>query len=244
MQWREEGILLSVRTHGESAAIIETFTPSHGRHAGVVRGGASRRLAPVLQPGAQLDLVWRARLEDHIGAYVVEPVRSRAAASLGDRMALAGLNAVTSLLLFSLPEREAHPTLYRRTEALLDLLGQGDIWPLAYLQWELALLEDLGFGLDLSGCAVMGPQANDLSYVSPRSGRAVSRAGAGEWADRLLPLPPCLLGHGDARDSEIAEGFRTTGHFLRTRLAPQLGNRLLPEARQRYVDRFAALVAR
>ncbi|UXX84479.1 DNA repair protein RecO [Roseovarius pelagicus] len=244
MEWREEGILLSVRTHGENAAIIETFTPSHGRHAGIVRGGTSRRMAPILQPGAQLDLVWRARLEDHIGAYKVEPVRSRASASLGDRMALAGLNAVTALLLFSLPEREAHPYLYRRTEALLDLLGQGDIWPLAYLQWELALLEELGFGLDLSGCAVMGVQANDLSYVSPRSGRAVSRAGAGEWADRLLPLPPCLMGHGNASDSEIADGFRTTGHFLRNHLAPQLGNRPLPEARQRFVDRFAVSTTR
>ncbi|RKF14692.1 DNA repair protein RecO [Roseovarius spongiae] len=244
MEWRDQGILLSARGHGESAAIIEVLTPAHGRHAGVVRGGASRRLAPVLQPGAQLDLAWRARLEEHLGAFTVEPVRSRAAASLGDRLALAGLNAVTALLLFGLPEREAHPTLYRRTEALLDLLGQGEVWPLAYLQWELALLEELGFGLDLSGCAVMGPAANDLSYVSPRSGRAVSRAGAGEWADRLLPLPPCLMGQGGAPDAEIVDGLRTTGHFLHTHLAPELGDRPLPEARQRFVDRFAARAAR
>ncbi|SLN58570.1 DNA repair protein RecO [Roseovarius litorisediminis] len=243
MEWRDQGILLSSRTHGETSAIIEVLTPSRGRHAGVVRGGTSRKLAPVLQPGAQLDLAWRARLEDHLGTFQVEPLRSRAAASMGDRLALAGLNAVTALLLFSLPEREAHPALYRRTEMLLDLLGQGEVWPLAYLNWELALLEELGFGLDLSACAVNGAKANDLSYVSPRTGRAVSRAGAGEWADRLLPLPPCLLGQGPAPDSEIVEGFRLTGYFLRNRLAPELGHKPLPEARQRFVDRFEARIS-
>lgn len=237
MEWRDQGILLSSRRHGESAAIIEVFTLDHGRHAGVVRGGASRKIAPILQPGAQLDVTWRARLEDHIGSYTVEPIRSRAGA-LSDRQALAGLNAVTALLLFALPEREAHPKLYARSTALLDLLGDQDIWPLAYLQWELALLEETGFGLDLSTCAVLGHQANDLSFVSPRSGRAVSRAGAGEWAAKLLPLPPCLMGHGPAPDHEIAEGFRTTGHFLREHLAPAMGHKPLPEARARFVESF------
>ena len=239
MEWRDTGILLSSRTHGETTVIIEAFTPSRGRHAGVVRGGVSRKLAPVLQPGAQLDLTWRARLEDHIGTFTVEPLRSRAAVAMGDRLALAGLNAVTALLLFCLPERESHARLYEATETLLDLLGQGDVWPLAYLQWELGLLDEMGFGLDLSGCAVQGRKANDLSYISPRTGRAVSRAGAGEWADRLLPLPPCLLGHGPAPDTEIAEGFRVTGHFLHSQLAPELGHKPLPEARQRFIDRFA-----
>src|SRR6056297_405876 len=174
MEWRDQGILLSTRTHGETSAIIEVFTPGHGRHAGVVRGGVSRRMAPVLQPGAQLDLTWRARLEDHIGAFTVEPMRSRMAASMGDRLSLAGLNAVTALLLFCLPEREAHRKLYGKAEQLLDLLAQSEIWPLAYLHWEMTLLEDMGFALDLSRCAVMGAQANDLSYVSPRTGRARS----------------------------------------------------------------------
>jgi DNA repair protein RecO (recombination protein O) len=242
MDWRDQGILLSSRRHGESAAIIEVFTLDHGRHAGVVRGGASRKIAPILQPGAQLDVTWRARLEDHIGSYTVEPLRSRAAA-MSDRQALSGLNAVTALLLFALPEREAHPALYARSTALLDLLGDQDLWPLAYLQWELALLEETGFGLDLSTCAVLGHGANDLSYVSPRSGRAVSRAGAGEWAAKLLPLPPCLMGHGPAPDTDIAEGFRTTGHFLREHLAPALGNKPLPEARARFVDGFTRRIA-
>lgn len=237
MEWRDQGILLSSRRHGETSAIIEVFTPSQGRHAGIVRGGTSRKIAPILQPGAQLDLMWRARLEDHIGAFAVEPVRSRAAIAMGGRLALAGLNAVTALISFSLPEREAHLPLYSRTEALLDLLGQDEIWPLAYLQWELSLLTELGYGLDLSECAVTGSK-DDLIYVSPKSGRAVSREGAGEWADRLLPLPNVLRGVGAADDTEIVQGFRTTGHFLETRLAADLGSRPLPEARARYVEAF------
>jgi DNA repair protein RecO (recombination protein O) len=243
MDWRDQGILLSSRRHGESAAIIEVFTKDHGRHAGVVRGGASRKIAPILQPGAQLDLAWRARLEDHIGTFTVEPLRSRAGVAMADRQALAGLNAVTALLSFALPEREAHTALYARSETLLDLLEDQDLWPLAYLQWELALLEETGFGLDLSSCAVLGHGANDLSYVSPRSGRAVSSAGAGEWAARLLPLPPCLMGQGPAPDAEIAQGYITTGHFLREHLAPALGGKPLPEARQRFVDGFVRRLA-
>ncbi|ARE82817.1 DNA repair protein RecO [Roseovarius mucosus] len=243
MDWRDQGILLNSRRHGESSVIIEVFTPERGRHAGVVRGGASRKMAPVLQPGAQLDLEWRARLEDHIGTFRVEPLKSRAW-TMGDRMALAGLNAVCALLLFVLPEREAHAELYRKTLILLDILDQPEIWTLAYLNWEMALLEEMGFGLDLRRCAVLGEKANDLSYISPKTGRAVSRAGAGEWANRLLPLPPCLMGHGPAPDAEILQGFEVTGHFLNNHLAPQLGNRALPEARARYVARFAAEVAK
>ncbi|MFP4275637.1 MAG: DNA repair protein RecO [Paracoccaceae bacterium] len=234
MEWREEGILLTARPHGESAAIIEVFTEARGRHAGVVRGGASRRTAPLLQPGAQLDLAWRARLEEHIGSFTVEPLRSRAGAALGDRRALAGLSAVTAMLAFCLPERAPHPALYRESAALLDLLPQRELWPLAYLRWELRLLEEMGYGLDLSACAVTGA-TEGLVFVSPRSGRAVSSAGAGEWSARLLPLPPCLLGHGAAEDAEVALALATTGHFLHHHLAPQLGDRPLPEARERFV---------
>jgi DNA repair protein RecO (recombination protein O) len=243
MEWRDEGLLLAVRPHGESAAIIEVFTEAHGRHAGVVRGGASRRIAPILQPGAQLDVTWRARLEEHIGSFTVEPVRSRAAAALADRRALAGLSAVTALLAFCLPERAAHPALYRRSVALMDLLPEAELWPLAYLRWELALLEEMGFGLDLSACAVTGA-TEGLAFVSPKSGRAVTRAGAGGWADRLLPLPPCLLGEGEAADAEVALALATTGHFLHHHLAPQIGERPLPQARQRFVDLLSRQGAR
>lgn len=235
MEWRGQGILLSSRRHGESAAIIEVFTEEQGRHAGVVRGGASRKIAPVLQPGAQLDVSWRARLEDHIGSYQVELLRSRAAAAMSGRLALAGLNAVTTLLCFALPERESHPQLYRITEHLLDLLGQDEIWSLAYLRWEMSLLEETGFGLDLSECAVTGATEN-LIYVSPKTGRAVSKQGAGEWAERLLPLPRCLRGEGPAPDEEVITALGTTGYFLETKLAPALGHKPLPDARARLID--------
>ncbi len=239
MDWRDTGILLNTRKHGETSLIIEVFTAEHGRHSGVLRGGTSRKLAPHLQPGAQLDLAWRARLEDHIGSFTAEPQRSRAAAAFADRLALAGLNAVTALLAFCLPDREPHPALYARSEALLDLLDRPDVWPLAYLQWELALLEDMGFGLDLSVCAVTGA-TEGLTHVSPRSGRAVTRQGAGEWADRLLPLPPVLLGQGDATDTEIARALATTGYFMENRLAHELRDRPLPIAREAFVTRLTA----
>ncbi len=238
MEWRDQGILLGVRRHGETSAIIDVFTENHGRHAGVVRGGSSRKIAPILQPGAQLDVVWRARLEDHLGSYQVEPIRSRAAAAMGSRLALAGgLNAVSGVLSFCLPEREVHGGLYRRTEQLMDLLGEDALWPLAYLRWELALLDEMGFGLDLTRCAATGAREG-LLYVSPKTGRAVSAKGAGDWADRLLPLPPVMLGEGDASDREIAQGFETTGYFLRHKLAQELVHKPLPEARQRFVDQF------
>lgn len=240
IEWRDEGALLKVRKHGETSAIIEVFTAAHGRAAGVVRGGTSRKIAPLLQPGAQLDVTWKARLENHLGSFTIEPVRSRTAQVMTDRLALAGLNAVTGLLAFVLPERSDYPALYTRTIQLLDLLGQTDVWPLAYLQWEIALLEEMGFGMDLSACAVRGNN-EDLCYVSPRTGRAVSREAAGPWADKLLPLPPILLGKGAGEVAETVQALRTTGHFLANHLAPSLGDRALPEARQRFVDTLTRL---
>lgn len=233
MDWREEAVLLTFRHHGESAAIVEVFTEGHGRHAGIVRGGGSRKMAPVLQPGTQVDATWRARLEDHLGTFTIEPVRSRAHL-MSDRKTLAGLNAMTALLSFALPEREPHAALYARTLAVLDMM-EGEFWPLAYLRWELALLEDMGFGLDLTSCAATGA-IEGLVYVSPKTGRAVTRAGAGEWADKLLPLSPALLGQGDGSADDLRSGLRVTGHFLETRLAPALGTKPLPQARQRLVD--------
>jgi DNA repair protein RecO (recombination protein O) len=232
--WADEGIVLSVRPHGETSAIVEVLTATHGRHAGVVRGGTGRRLSPALQPGAQVAVDWKARLDDHLGSYTIEPVRSRAAQAMGGRLALAGLNAVVALLLACLPERDPHPALYIRTVALLDLLGQDDVWPLAYLQWECALLEEMGFALDLTVCAVTGG-IDELAYVSPKSGRAVSRQGAGDWAARLLPLPPVLRGEGAASGAEVALALGTTGHFIAHRLLAQSGDRPVPAARGRLV---------
>ena len=237
IEWRDEGAVLAVRQHGETSAIVEVFTAAHGRHAGVVRGGVGRKLAPVLQPGAQVQVVWAARLDEHLGSFTVEPLRSRAGA-MGDRLALAGLNAVTGLLSLTLPERDPHPELYQRTIALLDLLDQTDLWPLAYLHWELALLEDMGFGLDLTRCAVTGVTAG-LIYISPKTGRAVSAAGAGDWADRMLALPPVLLGDGDATQADIVAGLGITGHFIEHRLLKGSGDKAMPAARARLIQTMA-----
>ncbi len=191
MDWRDEGILIAARRHGESAAIIEVLTRDHGRHSGVVRGGAGRRMTPVLQPGARLMVEWSARLEEHIGVFRVDPIGSWTAAIMGDRAALATLGAVTALIAVSLPERDAHPELYARSLALVEALGGAPDWPARYAAWELALLAELGFGLDLASCALTGGTA-DLVWVSPKSGRAVSRAAGAPWAGRLLALPGFL----------------------------------------------------
>jgi DNA repair protein RecO (recombination protein O) len=238
MDWQDQGTLLSMRPHGEASAIIEVFTAAHGRHAGVVRGGASRRMAPVLQPGAHLAVAWRARLSDHIGSFTVEPMRSRAAV-MEDAGRLATLTAICAMLRTALPERESHPGLWADTVALLDGLATGARGPADYLGWEVRLLAELGFGLDLSACAVTGAR-EDLAFVSPRTGRAVSRAGAGDWADRLFPLPACLTG-GAVGPGDVAQGLAITGHFLVRELAPMLAGRPLPEARARLVERMARM---
>lgn len=239
MDWRDEGVLISVRRHGESAAIVEVFTAEHGRHSGVVRGGGSRRMAPILQPGAQVAVEWSARLEEHIGTFRVDPTRSRAGV-MTDGVALAALGSVLGLVAVALPERAAHPGLYATTVALLDGLEHDSDWPAAYARWELDLLGELGFGLDLSACAVTGTEV-DLAYVSPRTGRAVSHAGAGEWQSRLLPLPSFLLRGGSAGGAAMADALALSGYFLERRLAPTLNRERLPPARGRAV---AAILGR
>ncbi|MDP5305885.1 DNA repair protein RecO [Paracoccus spongiarum] len=241
MQWQAEGTVIARRPHGETAIIIDVLTAEHGRHAGLVPGGASRKRAAMLQPGARLDLRWRARSDDQLGHFSAEPVRLRSGL-MADPLALAGLNAICALLVFSLPERDPHPLLARETEALLDAIEAGTDWPPAYLRWEMRLLDEMGFGLDLGRCAVTGAR-DGLVYVSPRSGRAVSRQGAGDWADRLLPLPALLGGAGDNRGGGVIEGLAITGHFLGSRLAAELVGRRLPPARDRLVQRLAAAAA-
>jgi DNA repair protein RecO (recombination protein O) len=233
MEWRDQALVLSTRPHGETSVILEVFTPAHGRHAGVVRGGTSRRLTPHLQAGSQLDVTWRARLDDHLGSFAVEPLQSRAGL-MADRRALAGLNAVCALLTVALPEREPHAALYGATQTLLDaLLGLPD-WPQIYVRWELGLLEELGFALQLGTCAVTG-LSHDLGYVSPKTGRAVSRGAAGAWVDKLLPLP---AGMGTGK-TDVPAALAITGHFLQRELAPILNGRALPEARARLMAQLA-----
>lgn len=240
MDWQDEGIVIATARHGEHAMRLEVLTAEHGRHAGLVPGGAGRRMAPHLQPGACLKLAWRARLEEHLGTFRAEPLPGPGA-PLEDARALAGLASVCALLRLALAERVPMPALYARSRALIAAMAAGLDWPPFYVLWELHLLEDLGYGLDLSACAVTG-QREGLVYVSPRSGRAVSREGAGDWGPRLLALPGfCLAAGGPQPDAtDVAAGLTLTGHFLSERLVPALGARALPAARGRLLDRLAA----
>jgi len=245
MDWRDEGILLTARRHGESTAIVEVLTLAHGRHAGVVRGGAGRRLAPVLQPGSRLSLEWSARIEEHIGTFRVDPIGAQtAAAIMADAAALATLGAVTSLIVATLPERDAHPDLYQRSRELIEALGTKLDWTARYAAWEMALLAELGFGLDLRTCAVTAAH-DDLVWVSPRSGRAVSRAAGAPWADRLLPLPTFLRDgwNSPPKPADVAAGLALTGFFLEERVAPGLPRETLPAARARAVAAISRMVS-
>ena len=234
MEWQGTGVIISVRKHGETSTIVDVLTESHGRHAGLVRGGAGRKLAPTLQPGTQVDVEWRARLEDHLGNYNIEPTQSRATI-LSDRLALPAMGSVCALVNFAFPERMALPCLYIATVNLFDRMAAGGAWLSDYALWEYALLEELGYGLDLDSCAATGVQ-QDLIYVSPKSGRAVSRAAGADWADRMLPLPRFLRAQTATKEAtEVLNALRTTGYFLERRLAPALGNRPLPDARVRFL---------
>lgn len=238
MEWRDEGILLAVRSHGEANAIIEVLTTANGRQAGLVRGGRSPAMAAMLQPGAELSVEWSARLGDHLGHIKPDLIRGRAADIMSDRGALCGLNAIVALVLAMLPEREPNGDLYHATRLVVDGLADGaPHWPADYARWEVVLLAALGFPVDLSSCAATG-QRHDLTYVSPRSGRAVSRAPGGAWADRLLPLPGFLIGKGPVTMGAVRESVRMTGHFLEHWAAPAFELSGLPEARARLLRIF------
>ena len=241
MEWSDEAIVLSVRPYGETSAILEALTRGHGRHMGIVRGGASRSRKPTLQPGNTLLAHWRARLSEHLGNFSIEPVRSRAGDMLDSGDALAGLNAFASVAGAALPEREPHENVYHAAEILLDAIAADDFahWAPLYVRWEVGLLEALGFGLDLSRCAATGG-VDDLIYVSPKSGRAVSAGAGAAWREKLFVLPPFLLGSQNATPTraDIAAGLRLTEYFLLDRvLAPH--SRDMPPARLR-LDELAA----
>ncbi|HAQ36156.1 MAG: DNA repair protein RecO [Maricaulis sp.] len=237
MEWSGEGIVLAVRSHGETSAIVDLLTEQHGRHAGLVRGGRSRVTRPVLQPGNRVHATWRARLSDHLGNFTVEADRLIAGELMEDRIALSGLNAACSMACLALPEREPHAAVHNVFSILLDALSDVEVWPALYVRWEWGLLSDLGYGIDLSRCAVTGAREG-LSHVSPKSGRAVSPEAAEPYLDKLLTLPGFLAGPGrDVEPGDVAAGLKLTGHFLQRRvLWPH--DRDLPEARQRMIDRL------
>ena len=237
MNWSDEAIVLSIRTHGETSSILEALTREHGRHLGLVHGGTSAKRRAVLQPGNSVHLSWRARLAEHLGTYTAEPVRLRAGEMFETRASLIGLNAFVAIAGAVLPEREPHSAAYEGAMVLLETIMGHDFkaWGQVFACWELALLDELGFGLDLSTCAGTGSTEN-LVYVSPRSGRAVSRQAGEPYQDKLLPLPTFL---GDAKKAasskDLAAALRLTAHFLNQWvLAPH--ERRLPEARRRLGD--------
>lgn len=236
MDWESEGYILSVKKHGETSAIIDVFTPDKGRHLGLVRGGVSRRSRPVLQPGNKVKVAWRGRLSEHLGAYTVEALSARAAELMDDRLSLSGLNAICAVARECLPEREPHIDVYRALEVLIENLHDPEIWPALYVRWEAGLLTAMGYGLDLKSCAATGVNDN-LTHVSPRSGRAVSASAAEPYKDKLLTLPGFLLGRPYAPLKDVADGLSLTGYFLETRV--QWGvNKTLPEARTRMIERL------
>lgn len=214
MQWQEEAIILGIRRHGETSVIAEVMTKGRGRHLGLVRGGRSRRLQPVLQPGNLVDVTWRARLDEHLGEFRIEPVRQRAAELMEHATSLYGLQSMAALLRL-LPERDPHPHLYEALDIILDHLGEPGSAGALFVRFELAVLNDLGFGLDLTECAATGGR-DDLAYVSPKSGRAVSRAAGEPWADRMLRLPDFLTGEGASvvTAEGLADAFRLSAYFL------------------------------
>src|SRR5246500_317552 len=216
MEWTDEGIVLGVRRHGEASAIVELLTREHGRHLGLVRGAASARMRPWLQPGNSVRAVWRARLDEHLGTYLIEATRLRAATVLASSHAVYGVTHLAALARL-LPERDPHEDIYDMLDRTLDDFDDVGEAAVHLVKFELAMLAELGFGLDLENCAATG-ETTDLIYVSPKSGGAVSRPAGEPWRDRLLRLPPFLRQGEEAEagwaDQDPQDGFQLTGLFL------------------------------
>ena len=242
MEWSDTGIVLSARRHGESAAVVSLLTEHHGRHAGLVRGARGRRGRGLYQPGNALAARWQARLAEHLGRYTCELLRARASLLLDDPPRLAALAAVCALTEATLPERHPYPQVYGALGHLLDALEASERWAETVVRWELALLAELGFGLDLTACAATGG-TQGLAYVSPRSGRAVSREAGAAYAKKLLLLPPFLSqpenDAASATTADIVAGLQLTGWFLERHVFGGQGGRM-PQARERFIDRLQA----
>src|SRR5215470_12719631 len=236
MEWRDTGFVLAARRHGESGVIVELLTAEHGRHAGLVRGGQSPRLRAVLQPSNKVVATWRGRLAEHLGMLSCELVRAHAARFLDDPDRLAALAAATAIIAAALPEREPQPEVFVAFEDLIEALDSGTDWLARYIGWERDLLAALGFGLDLGRCAVTGV-TTDLAYVSPRTGRAVSRSAGLPYHDKLLGLPEFLWRDAQSDRRQIILGLKLTEHFLIHHVFLPQG-RTLPAARLRLAARM------
>ena len=237
MEWQDDAFVLSARAHGETGVIVELLTATHGKFAAHIAGGASRKMKPFLQAGARVIAQYRSRVSEQLGSASLEPVGEGPAALFDDPLALAGLASAASIAA-ALPEREPHPGAFHALEALISVLGAPDIWPAVYVRFEAGLLQDMGFELDFSKCTATG-STDDLIYVSPRTGRAVSRDAGEPYKDRLLKLPPFLLSaQGGLAEGDIGCGLDLTGHFLEQHVFGPM-NRPLPPARVWLVQRLA-----
>ena len=235
MEWTDDAFVLAARPHGENALIVSMLTRERGRHAGLVQGGLSRGKRPLYEPGNQVVATWRARLSEHLGSWQCELTETASARVIDDPVRLSALAAAAAVADQALPEREPHPRAYDGFLAFVSLLDS-EVFAAAYVGWELGLLTELGYGLDLTQCAATGAN-DDLAYVSPRTGKAVSLSAGEPYSERLLALPGVLIGRGDAAPERILEGLALTGHFLdRHAFAPH--NRGIPAARTRFVDRL------
>jgi DNA repair protein RecO (recombination protein O) len=243
MEWTDTGIVLGTRRHGEANAILELMTRGHGRHLGLVRGGAGTRLKPVLQAGNSVLATWRARLDEHLGYFTIEGLDLRAASFLPAAHAVYGVTHLAALMRL-LPERDPHESVFEALDAALDRFGDPATVAVLAARFELQMLAELGFGLDLSACAATGAVV-DLVYVSPKSGRAVSRAAGEPWRDRLLALP-AFLADDEApapTPDELAAGFALTGFFLGRHVYEARGEPL-PETRAAFIAAVTRAMAR
>ena len=241
MLWRDAGFVLATRRHGENGLIVDLLTREHGRHAGLVRGGQSPKVRATLQPGNEIAVAWRGRLDEHLGTVRSELVRAHVAGVFDDPGRLAGLTSAAALVGAALPEREPHGDVFASFARLIEALDSVVDWPVQYVRWEHDLLSALGFGLDLSRCAVSGSTA-DLAYVSPRTGRAVSRASGLPYHDKLLRLPEFLWRDTPADEAGLDLGMTLTGHFLAHHVFATQG-RAVPAARTRLAERMRAAAA-
>jgi DNA repair protein RecO (recombination protein O) len=249
MEWNDEGIVLSARPHGEHAAVVNLLTSANGRHAGLVSGGQGHTARPILQSGNRVQAMWRARLTEHLGNYTLHLVQSHAAPWLDTPEILNIIASACAITEASLPERQPMPGIFASLAFLFNLCDP-DLWGPAYVKWELGLLQTLGYGLDLSQCAANGSSDN-LTYVSPRTGRAVSKDAGEPYRDKLFPLPAFLLGTAEWQTEDIMQGLELTGHFLSRHVFTHPNNRLLiatpgdlPQARQRLMEYYRQVVER
>ncbi len=239
MEWEDEAFVLGARSHGETGGVVELLTLERGRFVAHVAGAASRKMKPVLQPGSKVAVRYRSRMADQLGSATLEPMGEGLSALFDDPLALAGLSAAAAVAAGALPEREAHPGAFNAFEALTHAFSLTEAWPAVYVRFEAGLLQELGFGLDLSKCAATGTM-DELIYVSPRTGRAVSREAGEPYKDKLLALPPFLLSAQQRLEpGDVAAGLALTGHFLEAFVFAVL-NRPLPPARMWLMDRLVA----